>query len=490
MSAIQTILNCSKRTITRELLHLIVRRVIARPTDTSRKRLLLTLSLLSYFLTTGTACGGVWISPSTFTVRSSDGKYLARLDPARGPRKRESPIVTVFPSDDPKEIWKTQLSNRVSPTTAMLSDDGRYIVTLDNWYKSGHGDDLLAFYDRNGQVAKYSLEGLLGDKAEILKGGSFGFPIAYTTSGIAWRVHNLMFFDKNNDTPTFGIWLDWAGQWFVWELANGEPVNLSADIRNRWNNKGLQWAREHLQLPPVRNKPSTKVMLEWKEEAQAWSRRKSARYHSKITACRYLAYLKDPNNRKLLEETLASTERNQNGEMELRINADRALAIHDGAAKNFLTQEDFRRNNERLYMLGSIHLTIRLPRESAKEGQVYVSIFPSTVTADDWRTAAPVHRIGKSLNSSLAKTEDRSLELSLRAVKPGSYWVKTVWDRIPPFRHDLYGYEGMRDWKDTEAAAPPAEGGDFENEGGDVFEVTAGETIHVTLDCVKPGRGD
>jgi hypothetical protein len=45
--------------------------------------------------------------------------------------------------------------------------------------------------------------------------------------------------------------------------------------------------------------------------------------------------------------------------MELRINADRALAIHDEAAKNFLTQEDFRSNNERLYMLGSIHLTIR-----------------------------------------------------------------------------------------------------------------------------------
>jgi hypothetical protein len=122
-------------------------------------------------------------------------------------------------------------------------------------------------------------------------------------------------------------------------------------------------------------------MKKWNEEATAWSRDMSARYGNKRTACRYLAFLEDPADRPLLEYALSSTERNQNWDMELRITADRALAIHDGVAEDF---KSFRRkpleDDPKHYLLGAIELEIRLPERPAEKGQVcQMCTLPATV---------------------------------------------------------------------------------------------------------------
>jgi hypothetical protein len=139
-------------------------------------------------------------------------------------------------------------------------------------------------------------------------------------------------------------------------------------------------------------------------------------------------------------------------------------------------------------MLGMIKLKIQLPEEQAKEGQVYVSVFSEAVEPGQWQDASAEYRLGKSLNSSSAEMEDSILELTVGPVRTGRYWAKAVWDKVGPHKFNLYYYEDMREWKSTDDAAPVAEEGDYESQGADIVEVTAGETTIIALNCNKPGR--
>lgn len=52
--------------------------------------------------------------------------------------------------------------NEVSPVSAIVSNDGRYFVTFDNWHSMGYGDDVVVLYRSDGSVIKkFGLEDLL-----------------------------------------------------------------------------------------------------------------------------------------------------------------------------------------------------------------------------------------------------------------------------------------------------------------------------------------
>lgn len=55
-----------------------------------------------------------------------------------------------------------RLVNEVAPVSALVSDDGRRLVTFDNWHAMGYGDDVVVIYRSDGTlVRKFSLEELL-----------------------------------------------------------------------------------------------------------------------------------------------------------------------------------------------------------------------------------------------------------------------------------------------------------------------------------------
>lgn len=55
-----------------------------------------------------------------------------------------------------------QLVNEVSPVSAIVSDSGTYVVTFDNWYRVGYGDDVVVIYLADGTlIRKFGLEDLL-----------------------------------------------------------------------------------------------------------------------------------------------------------------------------------------------------------------------------------------------------------------------------------------------------------------------------------------
>jgi hypothetical protein len=51
-------------------------------------------------------------------------------------------------------VWKRNLINHVSPTTALVSNDGGYVVTFDNWYSAGYGADAMVYYNNVGDLIK------------------------------------------------------------------------------------------------------------------------------------------------------------------------------------------------------------------------------------------------------------------------------------------------------------------------------------------------
>ena len=54
------------------------------------------------------------------------------------------------------------LQNRLSPVTAVVANGGWRIVTFDNYYSVGFGDEVIVFYNETGDlIKKYSLEDLL-----------------------------------------------------------------------------------------------------------------------------------------------------------------------------------------------------------------------------------------------------------------------------------------------------------------------------------------
>jgi len=60
--------------------------------------------------------------------------------------------------------WDKPLQNQLSPVTALVANGGWRVVTFDNYYSVGFGDEVIVFYDEAGNLLKkYSLESLLSE---------------------------------------------------------------------------------------------------------------------------------------------------------------------------------------------------------------------------------------------------------------------------------------------------------------------------------------
>lgn len=51
-------------------------------------------------------------------------------------------------------LWERKLVNEVAPVSALVSEDGSYVVTFDNWHSVGYGDDVVVIYGRSGELVR------------------------------------------------------------------------------------------------------------------------------------------------------------------------------------------------------------------------------------------------------------------------------------------------------------------------------------------------
>lgn len=58
--------------------------------------------------------------------------------------------------------WEAPLANEVAPVDALVSNDGRHVVTLDNWHSMGLGENVVVIYGADGrQVRSLRLQDIL-----------------------------------------------------------------------------------------------------------------------------------------------------------------------------------------------------------------------------------------------------------------------------------------------------------------------------------------
>jgi hypothetical protein len=97
-----------------------------------------------------------WATPRVQTVFSANGQYFVRVIPATvvstGSGTPRGEFYRRQPDRSYHLVADVALQNRVSPTYAIVNDDG-YFVTFDEWSQMGIGQ-VIAFYGPSGTLIR------------------------------------------------------------------------------------------------------------------------------------------------------------------------------------------------------------------------------------------------------------------------------------------------------------------------------------------------
>lgn len=89
-----------------------------------------------------------------------------------------------------KKLWRIKLDNEVSPVSAILSNNGDYFVTFDNWHGMGYGDNVVVLYD----AVKGTLIRRLGLSDFLTESDIFELP--HSASSIRWSGDHRFDYEK------------------------------------------------------------------------------------------------------------------------------------------------------------------------------------------------------------------------------------------------------------------------------------------------------
>lgn len=110
-----------------------------------------------------------WLPPKpsvTYESAAKDARFTVTTKASPDSLASSSGAMSVSKNADDNvswiEVWRGPLQNQLSPVTALVANGGWRVVTFDNYYSVGYGDEVIVFYDEQGNLLKkYSLESLL-----------------------------------------------------------------------------------------------------------------------------------------------------------------------------------------------------------------------------------------------------------------------------------------------------------------------------------------
>ncbi len=120
-----------------------------------------------YCSANGAFCVDVDPKPIESQLRYFEDHVKGAENPGAGAGKPRTATATLLERNEGKyrPIRSFPLSNEVAPVSALVSHDGQYLVTFDNWHSVGWGDSVVVIYRSDGSmVRKYSLAQLLSEK--------------------------------------------------------------------------------------------------------------------------------------------------------------------------------------------------------------------------------------------------------------------------------------------------------------------------------------
>lgn len=144
------------------------------------QKLIVLFGLLALISTKANA--DFWKSPSITRYYSDNGRFMLKVIPTFIPDKywdwkssktkkrikftaKDTVIIKChailysIENKDTIEIWNKRLINDIAPVTAIISNNGKSVITFDNWSSMGYGLDVMVVYDSKGGLKKrYQLE--------------------------------------------------------------------------------------------------------------------------------------------------------------------------------------------------------------------------------------------------------------------------------------------------------------------------------------------
>lgn len=169
----------------------------------------LSASLFLIFASSFIANADTWLLPEKTKYCSENKKYCIEVEP----KKLESQLSYFQDKVDEKEnagadkkvkgnfckgtffakgrkLWKVRLDNEVAPVSALVSNNGDYVITFDNWHGVGYGDNVVTIYDgATGKLVKK-----LGLTDFLTDSDVYGLPAS--TSSIHWHGTHQIDYEK------------------------------------------------------------------------------------------------------------------------------------------------------------------------------------------------------------------------------------------------------------------------------------------------------
>ena len=141
----------------------------------------LAVVLLTCTLGNLSAAPDQWDPPSTAFYPSKNKVYKFVVYPTKLTTSPESPngailmgetdsccrgrMVKVGNNEKEVTIWQGPLRNPISPVSAMVTDDGKFVVTFDDWHSVGMGSNVVVIYGNGGRtIANFSLSDFLNEE--------------------------------------------------------------------------------------------------------------------------------------------------------------------------------------------------------------------------------------------------------------------------------------------------------------------------------------
>ena len=135
-------------------------------------------------------------------ARSENGRYRLRIDAGRGEyrRCRATLFEQVAEQKRDRRVWRARLVSQVAPRHALIRNDGRFVVTLDE-FRRGGAAHALVIYDERGKLLREF------DLRELLHGDDWKH-VTVERKSIEWLLEATFVFAES--PPQFVIKLKWG----------------------------------------------------------------------------------------------------------------------------------------------------------------------------------------------------------------------------------------------------------------------------------------
>jgi len=407
-----------------------------------------------------------WGWPVEKDYFSENNRFVAHVTPPKY-LKKDKPLLEVFEIKNTQRVslFRYRIDYMQVPVEVYVSDDGEYVVTVNEHGKVGYGGHVVAFYEKKGCIKNYSMEEILHLPKNI-SNMEISELIPHSTTSRWWDQNSIKFLDKYEGRLYFCIWLDLFNRWIAWSTDDGKEVRIDDKMMKKWNNKARLWSLQEIKK----------------------------KFHCDAPY-RFLGNLKNPEDRRLIEKLLSDEEFIQGGSHLHTVQSasvgspsmNRLELYYSSSSKRLLAEQILANWNGRptdrwpsyeqpLYYLGKVEGTVSLPQtDNPKEATLWLYLVPASVPQNRWYKKAPVQHLVKNFagygffNLDLEFTT--KFPFAITAVTPGKYWIKAVLDKTKPLSK-------------TDDPIYLPQPGDYQSLDSTVITVEAGKTVeNITIDC-------